>query len=70
MAYHIFEFTTGLFHPSLSSLKADVIPEETRAVVMTMLRIPMNIGVGLAMWHVSFYYTSCKLGTNVDYELG
>lgn len=53
MAYHIFEFTTGLFHPSLSSLKADVIPEETRAVVMTMLRIPMNIGVGLAMWHVS-----------------
>ncbi|KAJ8653227.1 hypothetical protein O0I10_011075 [Lichtheimia ornata] len=68
VAYHIFEFTTGLFHPSLSSLKADVIPEETRAVVMTMLRIPMNIGVGLAMWHadtvpIDYHFAICALIT-------
>ncbi|CEP07653.1 hypothetical protein [Parasitella parasitica] len=45
LAYHIFEFTTGLYYPSISSLKADAIPEETRAAVMTLLRIPMNLGV-------------------------
>lgn len=53
LAYHIFEFTTGLYYPSISSLKADVIPEETRAAVMTLLRIPMNLAVGVIMWHVS-----------------
>ncbi|KAI9485484.1 MAG: hypothetical protein EXX96DRAFT_545278 [Benjaminiella poitrasii] len=51
-AYHIFEFTTGLYYPSISSLKAEVIPEETRAAVMTLLRIPMNLAVGILMWHV------------------
>ncbi|KAL0084615.1 hypothetical protein J3Q64DRAFT_1698935 [Phycomyces blakesleeanus] len=51
-SYHIFEFTTGLYYPAISSLKADVIPEETRAGVMTLLRIPMNLGVGFLMWHV------------------
>ncbi|KAI7883562.1 MFS general substrate transporter [Lichtheimia hyalospora FSU 10163] len=68
VAYHIFEFTTGLFHPTLSSLKAEVIPEETRAVVMTMLRIPMNIGVGIAMWHadmipIDYHFAICALIT-------
>ena len=70
MAYHIFEFTTGLFHPSLSSLKAEVIPEETRAVVMTMLRIPMNISVGIAMWHVSVMINKCRVDTNVMVYVG
>ncbi|KAI7905780.1 uncharacterized protein BX663DRAFT_500890 [Cokeromyces recurvatus] len=51
-AYHIFEFTTGLYYPSVSSLKANVIPEETRAAVMALLRIPMNLAVGVLMWHV------------------
>lgn len=53
MAYHLFEFTTGLYYPAISSLKAEEIPEETRAAVMTLLRIPMNLSVGLIMWHVS-----------------
>ncbi|KAI9314894.1 hypothetical protein BX666DRAFT_427213 [Dichotomocladium elegans] len=53
IAYHVFEFTTGLYYPSFSWLRAEVIPEETRASVMTLLRIPMNIGVGIVMWHVS-----------------
>lgn len=34
-------------------MKAEAIPEETRAAVMTLLRIPMNLGVGIIMWHVS-----------------
>ncbi|KAI8388135.1 uncharacterized protein BYT42DRAFT_223548 [Radiomyces spectabilis] len=55
LAYHIFEFTTGMYYPSISSLKAEAIPEETRASIMTLLRIPMNLGVGIILWQVSFY---------------
>ncbi|KAF7728155.1 Molybdate-anion transporter [Apophysomyces ossiformis] len=58
LAYHIFEFTTGLYYPSISSLKAEAIPEESRAAVMTLLRIPMNLGVGVIMWHVDDLSTS------------
>ncbi|KAI9315570.1 molybdate-anion transporter MOT2, partial [Dichotomocladium elegans] len=53
LGFHLFEFSTGLYYPSLSSLKAKIIPEETRAAIMTILRIPMNVGVGVIMWHVS-----------------
>lgn len=52
-SYHIFEFTTGLYYPSISSLKAESIPEETRAVIMTLMRIPMNLGVGVIIWQVN-----------------
>ncbi|KAF1805080.1 hypothetical protein V8B55DRAFT_1494628 [Mucor lusitanicus] len=69
-AYHIFEFTTGLYYPSISSLKADAIPEETRAAVMTLLRIPMNLAVGVIMWHVddmpaSMLFSICGIMTSV-----
>lgn len=52
VAYHVFEFTTGLYYPSIASLKAECIPEETRAVIMTLIRIPMNLGVGVIIWQV------------------
>ncbi|CAO3598584.1 unnamed protein product [Absidia cylindrospora] len=52
MAYHAFEFTTGLYYPSISSLKAEAIPEESRASVMTLLRIPMNVSIAIIFWNV------------------
>ncbi|KAI8969946.1 transporter [Mycotypha africana] len=52
IAYHVFECTTGLYYPSIASLKAEAIPEETRAAVMTLIRIPMNLGVGFILYHV------------------
>ncbi|CDH52201.1 major facilitator superfamily protein [Lichtheimia corymbifera JMRC:FSU:9682] len=58
ISYHVFEFTTGMYFPSISSLKAEVIPEETRAAIMTLLRIPMNFGVGVIMWHADRLSTS------------
>lgn len=70
LAYHLFEFTTGLYYPSISSLKAEAIPEETRAAVMTLLRIPMNLGVGIIMWHVddlstAVMFSICGIMTSV-----
>ncbi|KAI9496357.1 hypothetical protein BDB00DRAFT_810124 [Zychaea mexicana] len=74
VAYHVFEFSTGLYYPSLSSLKAEAIPEETRAAVMTLLRIPMNVGVGIIMWHVDdlstpMLFAICSLMTMVGAAL-
>ncbi|ORZ01335.1 hypothetical protein BCR43DRAFT_486777 [Syncephalastrum racemosum] len=53
VAYHVFEFCTGMYYPAIASLKAEAIPEETRAAVMTLLRIPMNLGIGVIMWNVN-----------------
>ncbi|CAO3609144.1 unnamed protein product [Cunninghamella echinulata] len=52
LAYHAFEFTTGMYYPSISSLKAEIIPEESRAAVMTLLRIPMNVTIAIIFWNV------------------
>ncbi|RCI03949.1 Molybdate-anion transporter [Rhizopus stolonifer] len=70
VAYHVFEFTTGLYYPSISSLKADAIPEETRAAVMTLLRIPMNLAVGVVMWHIqdmshAVLFSICGMMTSI-----
>ncbi|SAL96083.1 hypothetical protein [Absidia glauca] len=52
LAYHAFEFTTGMYYPSISSLKAEAIPEESRASVMTLLRIPMNVSIAIIFWNI------------------
>jgi hypothetical protein len=36
----------------MSSLKAELIPDESRAAVMSLLRVPMNIGVCAILWQV------------------
>lgn len=54
VCYHVFEMSTGLYFPSMSSIKAEVIPEETRAAVMTLLRIPTNLGVGIIIWNMNY----------------
>lgn len=51
-AFHIFEFTVGVYFPIMSSLKAELIPDDSRAAVMSLLRVPMNIGVCTILWQV------------------
>lgn len=58
LAYHAFEFTTGMYYPSISFLKAEVIPEESRASVMNLARVPMNISIAVVFWNVSTYRIS------------
>ncbi|ORZ04940.1 hypothetical protein BCR42DRAFT_428851 [Absidia repens] len=62
LAYHAFEFTTGLYYPSISSLKAEEIPEESRAAVMALLRIPMNVSIAIIFWNVDTVGTSMLFG--------
>ncbi|KAH8547902.1 hypothetical protein BGW37DRAFT_509126 [Umbelopsis sp. PMI_123] len=54
-AFHIFEFSVGVYFPTMSSLKAELIPGESRAALMSLLRVPMNIGVCAILWQVDTF---------------
>ncbi|KAF9944635.1 Molybdate-anion transporter [Mortierella alpina] len=45
LSFLIFEFTTGLYFPSMGTLRAQTIPEQNRTGVMAFLRVPMNFAV-------------------------
>ncbi|KAG0264947.1 Molybdate-anion transporter [Actinomortierella ambigua] len=45
LSFLLFEFTTGLYFPSIGTLRAQSIPEQTRTGVMAFLRVPMNLAV-------------------------
>jgi len=40
-----FEFCVGLYFPSIGSLKSELVPEEARAGVYNLYRVPLNIVV-------------------------
>ncbi|KAK3811927.1 MAG: hypothetical protein J3Q66DRAFT_348889 [Benniella sp.] len=45
LAFLLFEFTTGMYFPSIGTLRAQAIPEQNRTGVMAFLRVPMNFAV-------------------------
>ncbi|KAF9408501.1 Molybdate-anion transporter [Podila epigama] len=44
-SFLLFEMTTGLYFPSIGTLRAQTIPEQNRTGVMAFLRVPMNFAV-------------------------
>ncbi|KAG0073855.1 Molybdate-anion transporter [Podila epicladia] len=44
-SFLLFEATTGLYFPSIGTLRAQTIPEQNRTGVMAFLRVPMNFAV-------------------------
>ncbi|KAG0335229.1 Molybdate-anion transporter [Podila humilis] len=44
-SFLLFEMTTGLYFPSIGTLRAQSIPEQNRTGVMAFLRVPMNFAV-------------------------
>ncbi|KAI7828916.1 hypothetical protein BC939DRAFT_442274 [Gamsiella multidivaricata] len=51
-SFLLFEFTTGMYFPSIGTLKAQAIPEQNRTGVMAFLRVPMNFAVCAILLHV------------------
>lgn len=50
----LFEFCIGIYFPAMSSLKSEVVPEEARAGVYNIFRVPLNaVVVGLLLTHLS-----------------
>ncbi|KAG0304603.1 Molybdate-anion transporter [Linnemannia gamsii] len=52
LAFLLFEFTTGMYFPSIGTLRAQAIPEQNRTGVMAFLRVPMNFAVIAIMLRV------------------
>ncbi|KAF8936048.1 Molybdate-anion transporter [Haplosporangium gracile] len=52
LAFLLFEFTNGLYFPSIGTLRAQAIPEQNRTGVMAFLRVPMNFAVIAIMLRV------------------
>ncbi|KAF9926192.1 hypothetical protein BGZ65_007387 [Modicella reniformis] len=52
-SFLLFEFTTGMYFPSIGTLRAQAIPEQNRTGVMAFLRVPMNFAVCAILLHVN-----------------
>ncbi|KAI8810333.1 hypothetical protein BJ742DRAFT_801453 [Cladochytrium replicatum] len=63
LAFNAFEFSCGLYFPSIGTLRSKFIPEETRATVMNVFRIPLNLIV------VIFLFNTKALSSSVLFSL-
>lgn len=52
ISFLLFEFTTGMYFPSIGTLRAQSIPEQNRTGVMAFLRVPMNFAVCMILLRV------------------
>lgn len=42
-SFYQFELCCGVFFPCMSSLRAQIVPGQTRATIMSLFRVPLNI---------------------------
>ncbi|KAI8826967.1 uncharacterized protein EV422DRAFT_19599 [Fimicolochytrium jonesii] len=52
VTFNLFEFSCGLYFPTLGTLRSKLVPEETRSTVMNVFRIPLNLIVVVALLKV------------------
>merc|ERR1712129_549605 len=49
-AFLLFEFSVGVYFPSIGVLKGEVVPENVRATIYSLYRVPLNgIVIGLLL---------------------
>jgi len=56
-AFMVFEICCGLHFTCAGTLRSKYIPEETRAAVMNLFRVPLNILVCYVLYYVNSYAT-------------
>jgi MFS family permease len=56
----LFEMCVGIYFPAMGSLKSEIVPEEARAGVYNMYRVPLNaVVVGLLLTNLSTRQALC-----------
>ncbi|KAG2485482.1 hypothetical protein HYH03_015756 [Edaphochlamys debaryana] len=55
VAFCVFEVMVGIFWPSMMTLRARFIPEETRSTIINMFRIPLNLFVCVILYNVHLF---------------
>jgi hypothetical protein len=53
LAFCVFEVCVGIFWPSMMSMRAAYVPEELRATIINIFRIPLNAFVCIVLGNVS-----------------
>lgn len=66
MAFMVFEMSVGLYFPMMGTLKGMIVPEESRAAIYNLYRVPLNVIVVLALVckldiQIAFCFTSVML---------
>ncbi len=51
-AFCAFEFTVGIFFPSMMKMRSQYVPEEMRATIINFFRIPLNLFVCIVLYNV------------------
>ena len=52
VAFCVFEFCVGLFWPSMMKMRSQHVPEEMRATVINLFRVPLNLFVCIVLYNV------------------
>lgn len=52
LGFNLFEWCCGLYFPAMGTIRSKVIPEEIRATVMNLFRIPLNLIVVITLLRV------------------
>jgi MFS transporter, MFS domain-containing protein family, molybdate-anion transporter len=68
VAMNIFEMTVGMYFPIMGTLKGHIVPENKRAAIYNLFRIPLNFIVLFSLLtdltpQTSFFLNSVMLGT-------
>lgn len=61
-AFCVFEACVGLFWPSIMKMRSAYVPEESRATIINIFRIPLNLFVCTVLYNVSLFSTATYLG--------
>merc|ERR1711865_1173774 len=49
LSFLVFEMTVGLYFPMMGTLKGIIVPEESRAAIYNLYRVPLNVIVVLSL---------------------
>merc|ERR1719424_1723165 len=66
VSFLLFEACVGVYWPAIGTVKSQVVPEDTRATIYNMYRVPLNgIVLVVLLNHMeaktAFLYCSCML---------
>lgn len=53
LAFNLFELCCGIYFPTMGTLRSKYVPEATRATIMNIFRVPLNLIVVVVLLNVS-----------------
>ena len=62
LAFSVFEATVGAFWPSIMKMRSIYVPEELRATIINVFRMPLNLFVCVVLYNVNLFSVATYLG--------